>query len=266
MLSRSGTAWCAISLAMFLAGLAAGRFSLGTDALEKLCPPLAAARASAPPGSSASQSRERELEQALEKSWLDMLRLASQVDSLESLVEELRKGELDHREMVWNAIANMSERELQSILASAARLSAEDLEEVSDLPAFAARLAEVAMEDIVEPGEAVTGASRVVFTTAPETRDPLSVARTQFEPNQNRIYAVFPTEGYAQDAVMMKWYRSDPPQILLFERYPIQPGNAHGYVWLQPRGDWEPGQYHVDIYAADESVTRLARGRYTIVQ
>lgn len=208
--------------------------------------------------------RELELERALESSWLDSLRLAAKVYSLETLLEQLEGGELDHQQLVENAIANLGERELQSIVASAAGLSVEELEAIEDMPAFAARLAEVAMEDIVEPAREPSDASRVFFTTTPETRDPQTLARQRFTAQDPRIYAVFPTESYEQGTVMIKWYRTDPPQILLFRRYGIRPGDAYGYVWLQPKQGWEPGSYRVDVFAADEAVTLLARGRYHV--
>jgi hypothetical protein len=264
VLSKPRPVWLAVSLAAFLAGVALGHFAFGPGACEERCATPAGVRAAEPGQTAGSNARERELEQALESSWLDTLRLAAKIDSLSALVEELQESELDHRQLVQSAIANLGERELRSIVASAASLSAEELEAVEDLPAFAARLAEVAMEDIVEPGAEATGASRVLFTTAPETQDPLALARSRFAPEEPRIYAVFPSASYERDAVMIKWYRSDPPQILLFKRYPIRPGDTHGYVWLQPKGGWEPGQYHVDVYAADEAVTRLARGRYSV--
>jgi hypothetical protein len=251
---------------VFLAGVWAGRSSLEPVVVETTCPTLAAVPQAEPPASTPVSSREQELEEALEGSWLATLRLVTKVESLESLLEELQGGELDHRGLVRSAVTTLGERQLESIVTSAAHLSREDLEEVSDLPAFATRLAEVALEDIVEPSAPATDARRVLFTTAPETREPEAVARSYFEPYQRRIYAVFPTAEYERDAVMMKWYRSNPPQILLFERYPIRPGEAYGYVWLQPKEGWEPGQYQVDIFAADEAVTRLARGHYTVVQ
>jgi hypothetical protein len=266
MLSKSRIAWCVISLGAFLAGLWAGRPAPELPAVEKVCPTVAAVPQAEPTPPAPASSREQELEEALEGSWLATLRLATKVDSLESLLEELQGGELDHRGLVRTAVANLGERQLQSIVTSAAQLSPEDVEEVEDLPAFATRLAEVAMEDIVEPSAPAIGAQRVVFTTAPETREPEIVARSSFAPDQRRIYAVFPTAEYERDAVMMKWYRSAPPQILLFERYPIRPGEAYGYVWLQPKEGWELGQYQVDILAADEAVTRLARGHYTVVR
>ena len=264
MFSNPRTVWLAISLAAFLAGAALGRFAFGPGACEEHCATAAGLQAAESGGTTGSNARERELERALESSWLDMLRLAAKVDSLETLLEELQGGELDHRQLVQSAIANLGEQELRSIVASAASLSTEEIEAVEDLPAFAARLAEVAMEDIVEPAEEPSGSGRVLFTTTPETRDPLALARSRFTPQDSRIFAVFPTASYEQGAVMIKWYRSDPPRILLFKRYAIRPGDAYGYVWLRPKAGWEPGRYHVDVYAADEAVTRLARGHYSV--
>ena len=264
MRTNSRATWLAISLAAFLAGVALGRFGLGPGTCEEDCAAAPGAQTGGASASDAANLREQELEQALESSWLDALRLASKIDSLEQLVAELQGGELDHHQLVRGAIANLGERELRSIVASAASLSAEELDAVEDLPAFAERLAEVAMEDIVEPAGEVAGEPRVFFTTSPETRNPEAVAQTRFTPQDPRIYAVFSTAAYEQGAVMIKWYRSDPPRILLFKRYPIRPGAAHGYVWLQPKEGWEPGEYRVDVYAADEAVTRLARGRYSI--
>lgn len=264
MLSSPRTVWLAISVAAFLAGAALGRFALGPGACEERCATPAGPQTEEPGELAGSNAREQELERALESSWLDSLRLAAKVYSLEALLEELQGSELDHQQLVRNAIANLGERELRSIVASAAGLNAEELEAIEDMPAFAARLAEVAMEDIVEPAGEPRDASRVLFTATPETRDPLALARNRFTAQDPRIYAVFPTASYQQGAVMIKWYRNDPPQILLFRRYPIRPGDAYGYVWLQPKQGWEPGSYRVDVYAADEVVTLLARGRYNV--
>ncbi|MDH3520945.1 MAG: hypothetical protein OEM49_10865 [Myxococcales bacterium] len=263
MFSKPWTAWCAVSCAAFLAGVAVGRFALAPDArpASGALGLDADSQQASPDGSSA---REEHLERALTDSWVATLRLAAKVDSLEALLAELRAQGLDGRQVVQGAIANLSDRELQSILASTAQLSATELEGVGDLRAFAARLAEIAMEDLVEPGAPPRAADRVSFTLRPETVNPEPLARERFEAQTNRIYAVFPTDRYAQDAVMIKWYRRDRPQILLFERYPIRPGDAYGYVWLYPKGGWEPGEYQVNVYAADESVTSLATGSYTV--
>ncbi len=205
-------------------------------------------------------SGEEELQQTLSDSWHTIFELAEKIDSLELLVEKLREQELDARQLVECAISTMSDRELHSIVASLAHLSPEVLDEVTDVRAFAARLAEVALEDIVESGRDMSHSDRVVFATRPTMEDPGSLAWDREDVDDSRIYAFFPTERYEQDAVMVRWFRSDRPQILAFERYPINSGEAYGYVWLHPKGGWEPGQYQVDVYSADEEVTPSRRG------
>ncbi len=66
------------------------------------------------------------------------------------------------------------------------------------------------------------------------------------------------------NTVMVKWYRRDRPEILLFQRYPVVPGDANGYVWSDGNGGWDTGQYEVNIYTGDEAMTLLASGYYWI--
>ena len=120
------------------------------------------------------------------------------------------------------------------------------------------------MEDTLQPGNNVAGAEHVVFTSSPQTGDLDSTAREQFNPDEPQIYAVFPTEDFEGDTVMIKWYRRDQPKILLLQRYSIVPGEPHGYVWFRPDGGWEPGQYEVNIYSGDEAMRPLAAGHYAV--
>jgi hypothetical protein len=264
--ARSRLLWGAALAAAFVAGVALGPLwrapwaSLAGGASA----PDAQRPSRATPGG--ARGHEQELEAALESSWQAVLHLATRVDSLESRLREIREGRLDTRQLVRVAVDDLGEQEIRSMLASTAQLGPEELDQVTDLRAFARRMAEVAMDGVVEPGEDADEDSRVVFTTGPVLRDPQAVARSRFGQDQGRIYAIFPTGSYQRDAVMTKWYRSDPPQILLFQRHAVHPGAAYSYVWLEPDPAWEPGQYRVDIYAADEAVTRLASGGYTVVR
>jgi hypothetical protein len=154
----------------------------------------------------------------------------------------------------------MSDRDLESVLASMIHLSREEIEEVGDLRTFANRLADIAMEDTLMPTDAAAGGEHVVFTTGPE-RDG---TRSQFDAGETRIYAVFPTDYFDQEKVMVKWYRRDHPEILLLQRYPVVAGDQYGHVWLEPNRGWEQGQYKVDIYSGDESMGLLASGNYSV--
>ena len=79
-----------------------------------------------------------------------------------------------------------------------------------------------------------------------------------------RIYATFPMEGYRGDEVFVKWYRSDDPEILLFDRYLIQREADYNYVWLDNETGWREGEYRVEFYSADEAMEKIAVGRYDI--
>ena len=213
--------------------------------------------ASAPKGIDLDSGKE-DVESALMESWMSGLRLAARVNSLEAIIEEMSAGDVSRA--VETSISQMSDRDLESVLASTVHLSREEIEDVGDLRAFANRLAEIAMEDTLMPTDMDAGGDHVVFTTSPQMDD----SRSQFDAGESRIYAVFPTDYFDQEKVMVKWYRRDHPEILLLQRYPIVSGDEYGHVWLEPNRGWEQGQYKVDIYSGDESMTLVATGNYSV--
>ncbi len=207
---------------------------------------------------SGREALEAGLRSALVESGLARLELAARVDDLERLPAD--GGGPDYSRIVSEGISTLSDRELESMLASTVHLSLEEIGEVRDIRTFSKRLAEIAMQDIIEPETSPDGVDHVVFTTSPAMGN--VDARTHFGTDANRIYAVFPTDRFGKDSVMVKWYRRDRPVILLFERYSIVPGDPSGYVWLSRR--WEPGQYKVSIYSGDETMNPLASGNYWV--
>jgi hypothetical protein len=156
--------------------------------------------------------------------WSSNLRLAARVNSLEALIEAM--GSNDVSRTVESSISQMSDRDLESVLASMIHLSREEIEEVGDLRAFANRLADIAMEDTLMPTDATAGGEHVVFTTSPD-RDG---TRSQFDAGETRIYAVFPTDYFDQEKVMVKWYRRDHPEMS-----PTEGGNKASTRWTSTR-------------------------------
>ncbi len=218
-------------------------------------------RATESAAASGQDALEASLRSALMESGLARLQLAARVGDLEALLRDLDGA--DYSQIVNEGISTLSDRELQSVLASTVHLSSEEIGEIRDIRAFSKRLAELAMEDIIEPETSQGGVDHVIFTTSPEMDDVDVNARTHFGPGADRIYAVFPTERFGEDTVMVKWYRRDRPEILLFQRYSVVPGDPNGYVWLS-RDAWEPGQYKVSVYTGDETMTALASGHYWV--
>jgi hypothetical protein len=81
-----------------------------------------------------------------------------------------------------------------------------------------------------------------------------------------KIYASFDTFAYPETEVLVKWYRADEPELLLFNKYPIDPIKDHNFVWLQKSQGWDSGRYTVEIYSVrvEDNIKMIARGDYTI--
>jgi len=63
---------------------------------------------------------------------------------------------------------------------------------------------------------------------------------------------------------MVKWHHTDELEIMVFGRHEIRQTGQAEYVWLQPHAGWESGDYRVDVYTGDETMTQLAMGRYSV--
>jgi hypothetical protein len=164
--------------------------------------------------------------------------------------------------VVGVVIDSMSTRELRSALTSLTKLTEEDLDEIRDLPAFARRVSEIAMDGVVRYG-APEGAGLADVQFSVDPHNVAELAQDRFS-GEERIYAVFPMEEYRGDDVFVKWYRSDDPEILLFDRYPILREADSNYVWLDKQHGWPEGEYRVELYSADEAMKKVATGRYVV--
>ena len=81
-----------------------------------------------------------------------------------------------------------------------------------------------------------------------------------------KIYASFDTQMYPEKEVLVKWYKTDEHELLIFNKYRIDCNKDHNYVWLQKRHSWDPGRYTVEIYSVkiEDNIKMIARGSYTI--
>ena len=194
----------------------------------------------------------------------DLWQLSTRIASLESLIDDLESQRADVSALGERAIAAMSDAELSAALMSTVQLSQDELGEVRDIRAFAGRMLEVAMLGVVEADQEVPGTARVSFSQDGPGDVTTATIGGRFPAGSQRIFANFPTPDPERGQVLVKWFRTDRPRILLMQRYPLRPGDRSAYVWLDSEGGWTPGNYQVDVYAADEAVTPLASGRYEI--
>jgi hypothetical protein len=146
-------------------------------------------------------------------------------------------------------------------------MSDEELDEVEDLRAFGQRIGEIAMDGFLEDASLATEeAPSETVRFSDEMPDPRAgfEATDVFEAGHGRIFAVFPTPRDHADRVLLKWTRVDQPEILLLSRQSIRPEDEHGFVWLDRRPSWLPGEYRVDVYGGDDEMRPVASGRYVI--
>lgn len=185
-------------------------------------------------------------------------------DPRAELLRSLAGFSSDPARLLGIIIDTMSDRELTASISSLTDIAAEKVTESGDPKAYARRLAELAMEGLLQvqsdPSPSVknvTFSEEVVGTAGRPT------TLTNFS-GDGRILATFPMGDYGRDEVFVKWTRVDDPKILLFNHYPIKSDAETNYVWMRPEDGWDPGEYRVDFYTADDSLTPIAGGWYVV--
>jgi hypothetical protein len=216
----------------------------------------ASTRAGAPRGDESAAS-------GLFEAWGQNMLLAAKLGELEDRLAEMKARGERLEDVVSGLLSDMSDREIEAAIRFATPLG-DELEEVKDMRAYAVRLTTIALEGTLGPEGGADPVATVTFTDSRMGVRDAGAARDRFEPNAKPIFAVFDTDGYGLEEVMIKWYRTDVPEILLFRRHDIVIDRALNFVWLAPRDGWQPGSYQVDLYRAEEGLGRLASGRYSV--
>jgi len=195
------------------------------------------------------------------KQWIPQLSLQSEANNLHNDAAY----EPQFKMAVENIVEQMNTQQLRSAITSLTNITSSELDQVDNLQLYANRLADIAMDAIVsEPAPLVSGVNTVNFSTffSPDT-GAVNVA-SNFPADTNSIFASFPTSDYPGNKVIVKWSRTDDPNMLLFKRRTIVENMQENYVWLQMTYGWPAGQYRVQIYSADQNVALLAQGDYSI--
>lgn len=76
------------------------------------------------------------------------------------------------------------------------------------------------------------------------------------------ISASFRLESIDSQFVMVRWVKDDV-NVILYDRYIINPDTDYNFIKLK-RNDWLPGEYKVEIYTADEKLSKLVEGGYRV--
>jgi hypothetical protein len=253
----------------FVSGVAVGGWLAQPDAEPASVAALSPASVSSPEPSAILQEGDpgdgaQEVSEALMEAWLTNFWLSGRVQSMESLIEDLEAQDVDPALLARGVISKLDRDELQAAISMATQLGAEDLAEIQDMDAFAERLTEIAMEGTMVDDQGTVDAPDVWFGGDASALEDPSMETNGFDLDQARIDAFFSAGDYSGTVVMVKWYRTDEPKIMLFKRHSISSGREADYVWLEPSAGWQSGEYQVDIYTGDEAMNRLAVGRYSV--
>jgi hypothetical protein len=183
----------------------------------------------------------------------------------------------DLERAIGDIVDKMSDAELRTAIAELTDLAPSDLDQIRDLRDYAQRLAGIAASGVFTKPVQSAPVPNVLFSQSVDELGAPTEMAGRFEGTPNdRIYALFPTESYTSDKVLVKWYRegnprpmilellAGPPRLLTFGRYPIRPGDALSHVWLSRTGRWEVGSYAVEFYDPAEPLVKLAEGRFEI--
>ena len=123
-------------------------------------------------------------------------------------------------------------------------------------------MAELAVQDLVgQPAFRDPQLPEVYFSRDPNPEQAAALRQSEFE-GEGRMHAILPMADYAEDRVFVKWTRVDDREVMLFDTYPIRANEDFNWVYLEPKAGWEPGEYSVDFYSTDESMSPLAGGNY----
>ena len=160
---------------------------------------------------------------------------------------------------------------LASLLYDFTRITPEDIPPTLSIQEFAAHVAAIATKEIWPARERASlpedlTVTDIRFGTSPRPSESTESPRTRFSTYDTRIFAVFDTSIYAHPSVLLKWSRIDQPELLILQKYEIEPHAASNYVWYKKNEGWPDGQYRVEVYSLGENFRMMSSGEYEISQ
>jgi hypothetical protein len=162
----------------------------------------------------------------------------------------------------------MDERELGTILDVATGFRSDELANMENVRGFAERLADIAIEGVLEDADeedsAANAPGRVLFATEREHDYPEEVAQTIFSPDDDEIFAIIPMEGQDDGRILLKWIRLEDRKILYFRRRHLAANTRYDTRGLSMPIGWEPGTYQVTVYSGNEALEPIAAGSYLV--
>jgi hypothetical protein len=169
---------------------------------------------------------------------------------------------------------NLDDQETLGLIQSFINIDPEDVPSHIPIKDFAVKLVKIAANGVITPAqnESITNDPLplpVYFDTSTNPDYSVSDPRETFLPEENKIFASFDSsqltdDNVLVDSVLVKWYRTDQPQILLMQSFPIRPLSNYNHIWLDRPHGWSRGDYQVEIYSFQDNTNLFASGKYNI--
>ncbi|MEE3329065.1 MAG: hypothetical protein VX252_17125 [Myxococcota bacterium] len=253
-------AGCSLS---FVVGLVAGRLTAPSSDSGLALEQAKAGMRTSPLAPADDSEADAALAESGQNSKLDFLE-SMQDDPRVVLARKLASWTDDPAAVVGTVIDGMNPDEISMIVSSLTSLNKEELENVEDLPRYAKRLAELALNDVSnEPNYYDPDLRPVYFSLEPDPELAVEAQQERFNAGNSRMHAIFPMEGYQQDSVFVKW-TDEAGEVMLFDRYPIRESEEHNWVYLEPKEGWQKGNYTVSFLSDDEQMSLLGTGGYRV--
>jgi hypothetical protein len=186
-----------------------------------------------------------------------------EVDAVKASIADADHRQIEEPGLERNALA--------PLLYDFTRITPEDIPLTLSIQEFAARVAEIATNDVWTATERTSlpedlTVTDIRFGTSPRPSESTESPRTRFSTYDTRIFAVFDTSAYAHPSVLLKWCRIDQPELFILQKYEIEPHAASNYVWYKKKEGWPNGQYRVEVYSLGESFRMMSSGEYEVSQ
>lgn len=201
------------------------------------------------------------------------LEAALRLRAIEGLLHALARHDVPPSRLAAELAARIDEESLYALIDGLAGLSPYHLQGVSDVRRFASRLAALALGGTFEPLDEIDteeggGVGEVLFSSEQELEDPARVAAEVFPADVPVIHALIPIGEHADAQTVLKWIRLDPPEIVVFRRLalftPGEPFYAYYPYGIRREAARRPGRYRVSVHLADDALTPIAAGAYTV--
>ena len=213
----------------------------------------------------------KELEQMLKKALLqeEYMSLFSSIieDNSNRMKEDINRP---IAELIGQKLETMEidDQRILSAIQSFINIDLDDVPLHIPVKDFAVKLIKIAANGVLTPLQSEPIKNDVPplpidFNTSINEDNSVSESRESFFSEETKIFAAFDSSQLTDDKVLVKWYQTDQPKIVLMNSFPINP-NSNNYIWLDLPQGWSRGKYSVDIYSLQDDLNLIASGQYGV--